>query len=101
VLQTINGARIEQPPRLGEVLNKILPFGDPLFPFLGFIDPFGNTIFSGIQMQIFLREWDSLIQQVKHEGAVNEQDVQYLSRVREMAVRCKSEPHVFLRFIGD
>jgi hypothetical protein len=52
-------------------------------------------------MQVFLEEWDSLIQQVTHEEIVNEEELQFLTAVRQMVVRCKSDTHVFLRFIGD
>jgi hypothetical protein len=96
VLQTLDGKRLDEAAPAGAVLNRVLPFGNSSFPLLGFIDPYGNTIFAGTQMRVFLPEWDALLQ-----GLVNEPDLQFLRRVRAMAERCKSEPHIFLRFIGD
>jgi hypothetical protein len=103
VLQTLDGRRLEQPDQLAPVkaLNKILPFGDPLFSYLGFIDPYGDTIFNGTQMQVFLEEWNSLIQQITYEQVVSEEELQFLAGVRETAVKCQSEPPVFLRFIAE
>jgi hypothetical protein len=28
---------------------------------LGFIDPYGDTLFSGVQMQLFIPEWDRVM----------------------------------------
>jgi hypothetical protein len=96
VLQTIEGKRLDEAAPVGAALNRLLPFGNSSFPLLGFIDPYGNTIFNGTQMQTFLPEWDALVQ-----GVMNEQDLEFLHKVRAMAERCKAEPHIFLRFIGD
>ena len=63
---------------------------------LGWIDPYGNTIFSGVQMQLFIPEWDRLMQNV-----TDKDDTEFLSRVRQMAEKCMNEPHIFLRFAGD
>ncbi|HLW98179.1 MAG TPA: hypothetical protein VKR82_05995 [Candidatus Acidoferrales bacterium] len=96
VLQNIHGKRFDEAAPVDAALNHLLPFGDKSFPLLGYVDPYGNTLFSSTQMWIFLSEWDALIQQT-----ANENDLQFLRRVRAMAERCKSEPHTFLRFIGD
>jgi hypothetical protein len=51
VLQTIEGKRLDEASPASSVLNRLLPFGDVSFPLLGFIDPYGNTIFNGTQMR--------------------------------------------------
>jgi hypothetical protein len=97
VLQTIEGKRLaEVVPQGRTLLNRLLPLEDLSFPLLGCIDPYGNTIFNGNQMRLFLQEWDRLLQ-----GVVDKDDTEFLLRIRGLAERCKSEPHVFLRFIGD
>ena len=96
VLQTIDGIRLAEALPPNAALNRILPFGDPSFPMLQFIDPYGNTIFNGTQMQCFLPEWNRLIQRV-----TDPQESEFLLGVHSMAERCKNEPHVLLRFIGD
>jgi hypothetical protein len=63
---------------------------------LGFIDPYGNTLFSGVQMQLFIPEWDRVMQNV-----TDRDDAEFLLKVRQMAERCMKHPHIFLRFVGD
>jgi hypothetical protein len=97
VLQTIDGKRLEEAVPKNATLNRVLPtFEDVSFPMLRFVDPYGNTIFSTNQMQGFLPEWDRLSQ-----GVTAEEDSQFLARVRQMAERCRKNPHTFLRFNGD
>lgn len=78
------------------LLEHLLPFGDASFPMLGFIDPYGDTLFSGVQMKLFIPEWDRVLQNV-----TDKDDVEFLLKVRQMAKRCMTEPHIFLRFVGD
>ena len=97
VLQTLAGKRFEEAVPPASLLNRILPSPeDASYPLLRFVDPYGDTLFNGIQMHGFLKEWDRLAERT----AVKE-ELDFLARVRVMAERCKSEPHVFLRFIGD
>ena len=96
VLQTIEGKRIDEVTEGRTHLNRLLPLDDPSFPLLGYIDPYGSTIFNGNQMRLFLQEWDRLLQSV-----VDKDDAEFLLRIRTLAERCKSGPHIFLRFIGD
>jgi hypothetical protein len=57
VLQGIDRTRrLDQAFPSKTVLERLLPFGDTSFPMLGFIDPYGNTLFSSVQMQLFIPE---------------------------------------------
>lgn len=47
-------------------------------------------------MQGFLPEWNRLIQRV-----TDKQESEFFLTVSSMAERCKREPHILLRFIGD
>ena len=96
-MQTIDGKRLEEVVPVDAALNRLLPPAeDASFPMRRFIDPYGDTIFSTNQMHGFLPEWDRLSQ-----GATGEEDSKFLLLVREMAERCKKNPHTFLRFVGD
>jgi hypothetical protein len=97
VLQGIDRTRrLDQAFPSKTPLEHLLPFGDFSFPMLGFIDPYGDTLFSGVQMQLFIPEWDRVMQNV-----TDRDDVEFLSKVRQMAKRCMKHPHTFLRFVGD
>lgn len=66
------------------------------FPCSASSNPYGDTLFSGVQMQLFIPEWDRVMQNV-----TDRDDVDFLSNVRRMAERCVKNPHTFLRFVGD
>lgn len=42
------------------ILHRILPFDDPAYPYLGRIDPYGDTVFNQPQTELFLVEWKRL-----------------------------------------
>ena len=95
-LQTIHGKELGMVSKTYGVLDRMLPIGDPRFPMLRYIDPYGNTIFNGQQMYPLLEELDRLAEEF---SSVEETDL--LAHVRELAVHCRDHPHEFLRFIGD
>lgn len=66
---------------------------DGNFKLLRYIDPYSDTYFNQVQMDDFLTDWNSL----RLTGDPFEQ----WTLVRDMAIRCKNEPHLYLRFIGD
>jgi hypothetical protein len=96
VLQTIDAKRFDEAIAPNAVLNRLLPFNDASFPVLRFIDRYGDTIFNGNQMHGLLPEWDLLVQKV-----TDKQESEFMLKVRAMAEKCKAEPHLFLRFLGD
>jgi hypothetical protein len=63
---------------------------------LGFIDWYGNTIFNYLQMDPFLIEWQAL-----RGHAFDEEENRIISEVESLAVRCRNERHLYLKFIGD
>ncbi len=96
VLQNINNEKIAVIVPPDALLNDILPFGDPAFCLLQFVDLYGDTIFNGLQMQQFIKEWDIIVGRV-----TTEEGRESLLRIRELALQCQRRPHIFLRFIGD
>ena len=60
---------------------------------LRYVDRYGDTFFNRMQMDDFLTDWDNL--------RPTSTQVEEWKHVRELAMRCKNEPHLYLRFIGD
>jgi hypothetical protein len=89
VLQTLDGKRFDEAVATNAALDRVLPVPEDLsFPMLRFVDPHGSTILNGSQMCGFLPEWDRLVHMVDDQCARK-----FLLRVREMAEKCKKEPH--------
>lgn len=63
------------------------------FRLLRYVDPYGDTYFNQRQMADFLVDWNAL-------KPTDDQREQWIL-VRDMAVKCQQEPHLYLRFIGD
>ena len=66
------------------------------FPYLAYLDPYGNTVFSSYQMQPFLAEWRTL-----YEHAESDSEREMLAVVEEIAEECSRTIHSYLKFIGD
>jgi hypothetical protein len=75
----------------------VLPqIGDESHPLLGGINPYGDTVFNRIQMGRFLREWDAV-----SSKAVTTEERELVSKVGELALRGRSEVHLYIKFVGD
>lgn len=76
-------------------LSRILPpQGDPDFPFLGLLDPYGDTLFSSVQMK-------AVIPEIRRLRALSLDSDDVLSGLEELAEECRDGNHVFLVFVGD
>jgi len=96
VLQTELGAQIDSVTDPKNHLGKLLPrIDDESHPILGGIDPYGDTVFNGIQMRRFLLEWKDV-----SSNAITEER-ELVSKIEELALRCRDEVHLYIRFIGD
>jgi hypothetical protein len=78
------------------ILDSLLPVGDPSFPMVTSIDPYGVTLFSSYQMNWFLDEWLAI-----SSATWPEREKQYWAHIKELGERCKMTPHSFLVFHGD
>jgi hypothetical protein len=65
---------------------------------LRFIDSYGDTVFNGLQMDAFIEEWTRLSDRALDAGP---ESARFYEAVLAMAERCRSEVHLYLRFIGD
>ena len=97
VLQTESGARIDSVADPKNYLSKLLPqIGDERQPLLGGIDPYGDTVFNRIQMGRFLLEWATV-----SSTAVTTEERELVSKVEDLALRCRDEVHLYIKFVGD
>jgi hypothetical protein len=68
------------------------------FPMLGHVDPFGDTIFNGGQMQWLLTELDAIEARSEELDASASDSVAHLRLLCYIGVR---RPHSYLWFLGD
>src|ERR1700734_3694799 len=93
VLQTELGARIDSVADPKNYLSKLLPqIGDESHLLLGGIDPYGDTVFNRIQMGRFLLEWEAV-----SSNAVATEDRELVSKIRDLALRCRDEVHLYIK----
>jgi hypothetical protein len=96
ILQTIDNKKGDEVVDPSYSLGAIWPIADQSFPLLQYIDPYGSTVFNGLQMPEVQKELDLLIGKASSDEQRN-----ILHRIRELAVNCQKQPHMFLRFRGD
>jgi hypothetical protein len=95
-LQNIHGKKFKEVVPTTVVLNRLLPFENPRFPLLCYVDPYGNTIFNGLQMRPLLEELDRLADECE-----SDEEKEVLTQIRGLAVECRDHTHLYIRFIGD
>jgi hypothetical protein len=79
------------------MLHSVIPSRDEKdYPLLSGIDPYGKTVFNHLQMERFLAEWDRV-----HDRAKDESQQDAWQRVKEMALACKEDRDLYLRFVGN
>jgi hypothetical protein len=103
------GLIVKLQDEFGEVLEEIQDRKDLLGPYvpalrdetyhcLRFIDLSGDAYFNRLQMDTFQSEWDRLSRTVQDvEAAVRK----LFEQVKELAIKCQKEPHLYLKFEGD
>ena len=95
-LQDECGATLESVTDPKNLLSRLLPSNDDAHPTLASIDPYGDTVFNRLQMARFLREWA-----VISTKALTSEERGLLAAIEKMALRCRDEVHLYLKFIGD
>lgn len=63
---------------------------------LRFIDPYGDTVFNRVQMAQFMKELGELDKFAKNSDQLN-----LLSRIKELTQRCSQQPHLYIKIYGD
>lgn len=81
---------------LSDQIGKRLPtIANGQYSLLQHVDPYGDTVFNRPQMEAFLPDWRRLVSEC---GAQQSSEV---AAVESMALRCRDEVHLYLRFRGD
>ena len=95
VLQNEHGDELQRAPEPLDIIEALLPLEDDAFPYLSYLDLYGNTIFSRTQMKPFLVEWRRL-----YEREPSEAQRRLLRAVEDIAEVCAKTVHTYVRFIG-
>lgn len=92
-----NGTEIDAELDDRNVLKNIITtVDDASFVCLPFIDPYGDTIFNRLQAEVIVKELQAISKgysSIKERGKI--------AAIINLAERCRAEPHLFLKFIGD
>lgn len=97
VLEDERGERIGGVEDPTNVLHRLLPAPDDRdFPCLRYVDRYGNTVFNRGQLSDLVEE----IRRVAKK-ATDHEEIEILGTIVELALRGLSEPHLYLKFIGD
>ncbi len=70
--------------------------GDARFTCLRFVDPYGDTVFNRLQLPYLLEDLHLIAESCNtayHKDAIR--------LLEELIERCRAEPHLYLRLIGD
>ncbi len=96
-LENERGERAETLFDKTNCLAKLLPVEqDGEFPLSSGIDLYGNTVFNRLQMKDLLKELDLI-----SANTADPDSKRFLTRIRDLAVRCRDEPHLYVKFYGD
>ena len=96
-LQDEWGGKIEGVYDPKNLLDRLLPeINLDSSPMLSSLDPYGDTTFNSLQMRRFLQEWVGV-----GAKAQSLEEKELVSKIESLARRCRSEVHVYLKFIGD
>jgi hypothetical protein len=97
ILRNENGVVLDSITDSKKLLHRLLPqFDEVEYPYLRFIDRYGDTIFNGLQMSLFLDEWSRIIKK-----ANGEEEKKIVLYINELALRCQQGVHLYLVFYGD
>ena len=96
VLQDEHGRMLEQVVYPMGLPDTFIPYDDESFPCLGYVDPYGDTLFNQIQMKPFLIDWQRL-----YGAASSEVEMDFLRQVEMLAHKCQTGVGLYLRLLGD
>ncbi len=96
-LETETGEILEQVSDSKDILEQVLPpHDDKSFYCLRFVDPYGDTVFNQLQMELLLAELRRI-----RETIQNQEQRAFLDQIEALANRCKVGKHLYLKFYGD
>jgi hypothetical protein len=97
-LRTESGEVVDRVGESEPTLLLVLPDEEEEkeFPLLRFVDPYGDTVFNGLQSEALIPELKRL-----QSRATSQQQRKLMERVLELAEACRSSVHHYLVFVGD
>ena len=96
-LQDERGETLKSVADPKNLLGHLLPSNDDnSHPMLASIDRYGDTVFNRMQVERFLREWTLV-----SARAQTPEEHSLVVAIETMALRCQSEVHLYLKFVGD
>ena len=79
------------------LLRPLIPgLDDERYQLLGYVDPYGDTIFTSGQAAVLADE----LERAK-AGASTTETVALLDRLIELARQCAQQPHLYLKFLTE
>jgi len=69
---------------------------DPSYYCLKYVDPYGDTLFNQLQIPMVCADLDLL-----EKVSSNEETLRLIKKLKSLCEKCLSEPHLYLKFIGD
>lgn len=96
-LEDERGKKLDEVGDPLNLLQALLPSPkDESFACLRFVDPYGDTTFNRPQIEALVAELERIRAKATTRG---EQEL--LDRIKRLAQRCQSEPHLYIKFYGD
>jgi len=94
VVQDEKGNDVSEPV---DVSTGVLAHPDDLrFTCLRFVDPYGDTVFNRVHLVPLLEDLRLL-----RESCNSSQEESVLNQIEALIERCRGEPHLYLKLIGD
>ena len=89
------GGELDQFTDDGGLLAAAIPAGNAEYPMLRYVDIEGVTAFNRLQLVVVIPELERLAAGAQPNAKPA------LSRILKMAKKASSEPHLYLRLLGD
>jgi hypothetical protein len=79
-----------------ELLRSLIPSLDEEgYELLGYVDPYGDTIFNWSQAQLLISD----LERAKGSKANSTEAVELLERIIQLARQCAGQPYLYLKFL--
>ncbi|MFZ1081886.1 MAG: hypothetical protein WAO19_08170 [Candidatus Kryptoniota bacterium] len=78
------------------ILPKLIPYFDPAFPLIRYIDLYGNTVFNQVQLPEVISELRKLSENIQID-----EHRQFLDRIIEFISDAQNRVHLYIKFYGD
>ena len=95
-LQDERGRKLDEILDPSNLLCALLPWDDPSFACLRFVDPYGDTTFNAAQSEVLVAELARI-----RAKASQHAELELLDGIQRLVQLCLAAPHRYVKFIGD